>query len=44
MKSSHWAAVLLLVGLLAGFAAGGGGVDRNAKAQGKPKQVSEKLH
>jgi hypothetical protein len=33
MKSSHWATLMLLVGAVAGFAAGDGGIDRNAEAQ-----------
>ena len=34
MKSSHWAVVLLLLGLVVGFAVGGGVMERKAEAQG----------
>ena len=33
MKSSHWAVVLLLLGLVVGFAVGGGVMERKALAQ-----------
>ena len=36
MKSSHWAVVLLLLGLVVGFAVGGGVMERKAEAQGVP--------
>ena len=39
MKSSHWAVVLLLLGLVVGFAVGGGVMDRHAMAQEKKGPV-----
>ena len=41
MKSSHWAVVLLLLGLVVGFAVGGGVMERKAMAQGEEGAVAQ---
>ena len=43
MKSSNWAVVLLLLGLVVGFAVGGGAMDRSAIAQGEKGAAAQPL-
>ena len=41
MKSSHWAVVLLLLGLVVGFAVGGGVMERQAMAQAEKRVAAQ---